>query len=363
MSDLFNTVLAALARPRKGVFGYNQNKYADHCRRRSQRSLISAQKFVVCDSLLEHAVVASFSPPRTLLDMCECAVPPFNNMWIEWDEHKRMKAIIKHGTKLDVFPADYDWEQRNWGEEVGYHIERDDHPFSTYEQYAYMQGQIMCPPMGVSLMNDREFDASEYKHTSADGITPTRQEARRQQAKLGKLLLGRHYVGQWKFDEADPLHELYYRFNPCLSSSGNMLLPKRVAPEDQAGLAEKSAITVTGDMRFLIAVIALLNYPHTVVERTTEATPPRLMWGRRVPRNEVKVLEIDLPKPRGTTRYERMFKGGGGKKRRHVRRGHWRRFRHRDGTVSTRWIGEQWVGSEEVGTITHDYELKSKGAK
>ena len=52
--------------------------------------------------------------------------------------------------------------------------------------------------------------------------------------------------------------------------------------------------------------------------------------------------------------------GGGGKKRRHVRRGHWRRFKHRDGTISTRWIGEQWVGSEELGTITHDYNLKSK---
>jgi hypothetical protein len=91
--------------------------------------------------------------------------------------------------------------------------------------------------------------------------------------------------------------------------------------------------------------------------------PPRIAYGRRVPRNELRVLEIDLPKPRGTTRYERMFKGGGGKKRRHVRRGHWRRFRHADGTVSTRWIGEQWVGSADVGTITHDYELKSKGAK
>lgn len=367
MSDLFNTTLAALAQPRKGILHYNHNKYSDESRRRAQRALIGAQKFVVCDSLLEHAVVASFSPPRTLLDMCELGKPAFDNMWIEWDERKRMQALIKHGTKLGIFPDDHDWEQREWGEDVGYHITLDAQSFHSYEQYAHIEGQIACPPMAFGLMNEQEFDVTKFKHRvigqgRQDLGEPSRDERHVQQAKLGTLLLGKFYINHWP-DHQDHLHDLYRRFNPTISNSGNMLLPKRVPPEHQAGYAEKAALCVTGDMRFLIAVLALLNYPHTVVERKMEVGTSRIMWGKRVPRNEVKVLEIDLPKPRGTTRYERMFKGGGGKKRRHVRRGHWRRFRHSDGTVSTRWIGEQWVGSEDVGTITHDYELKSKGAK
>ena len=372
MSDLFNTTLAALAQPRKGILNYNHNKYSDESRRRAQRALIGAQKFVVCDSLLEHAVVASFSPPRTLLDMCELAKPAFDNMWIEWDERKRMQALIKHGTKLGIFPDDHDWEQREWGEDVGYHVMVDKASsgssvvYHTYEQYAYVEGQIACPPLSFGLMNDQEFDVSSFEHTThgtweGKGTIPP-AERRATQAKLGTLLLGKFYITHWP-DQQDHLHDLYHRFNPTISNSGNMALPKSIANEDKPKLAEGSALCVTGDMRFLIAVLALLNYPHTVVERKMEVGTSRIMWGKRVPRNEVKVLEIDLPKPRGTTRYERMFKGGGGKKRRHVRRGHWRRFRHSDGTVSTRWIGEQWVGSEDVGTITHDYELKSKGAR
>ena len=364
MSDLFNTVLAALARPRKGIHSYNHNKYSDESRRSLQRTLIGSQKFVVCDSLLEHAVAASFSPPRTLLEMCECAVPPFNNMWVEWNEHTRMKTLIKHGTRLGVFPADYDWEQRDWAEDVGYHITADVQSYYSYANFSFAEKMIMCPPMAVGLMCDREFDVTEFKHKVTGGDwrsvgeleTSQRHE---QQANLGRLLLGNFYVDHWSEHE-DDLRELYYRMNPTICNSGNMMLPKRIPADKQAGLTKRSALMVTGDMRFLIAVIALLNYPHTVVERTHEATPPRLMWGKRVPRNEVKVLEIDLPEPRGTTRYERMFAGGGGKKRRHVRRGHWRRFKHRDGTISTRWIGEQWVGSKELGTITHDYNLKSK---
>ena len=112
-----------------------------------------------------------------------------------------------------------------------------------------------------------------------------------------------------------------------------------------------------------MAVLALVNYPHTIVERDQIDTKLRSMaWGQRVPRNEVRLLDIDLPKPRGTTRYEKMFKGGGSPKRR-VRRGHWRRLKRRDGTFSVKWIEEQWVGNADLGTIIHDYNLKSKESR
>ena len=47
---------------------------------RSLRSLIS----------IDHAGEASMSKPHVLLEMMKTAIPPFKNMFIEWDEHYRV---------------------------------------------------------------------------------------------------------------------------------------------------------------------------------------------------------------------------------------------------------------------------------
>ena len=366
MSDLFNTVMAALAQPRKGIAMYQSHKYSEASRRMCQQGLIGAQKFTVCNSLLEHAVLASFCKPKALVDMCELAVPPFRNMWIEWDEKRRMELLRHHGTKLGYFDDGFEWTPDTWADEVGYHIWDDPPmPHFCYSQYSLNEGQILVPPMSFSMVNEGDMDARNSDHYTTAGkvVPPTLEEVRRQQRRFGKVLLSSPYAEKHKGDAS--LETLYYRMNPSISNAGNMILPREIArdPEMRMQMADQSAKAYAGDMRFLIAVLALVNYPHTIIERKVEMGPTRIAYGRRVPRNELRVLEIDLPKPRGTTRYERMFKGGGGKKRRHVRRGHWRRYRRKDGTVTTQWIKEQWVGSAEVGTITHDYELKSKGTK
>ena len=119
-----------------------------------------------------------------------------------------------------------------------------------------------------------------------------------------------------------------------------------------------------GEIRWIVSVLSLLNYSHTVIERTQEPSEAkRRVFGVPVPRNELRVVEIDLPKPRGTVQYEKLFSGSGSKKRRHVRRGHWRRYVHKDGTVSRKWIPEQWVGDASLGTIIHEYELVNKRNK
>jgi hypothetical protein len=131
------------------------------------------------------------------------------------------------------------------------------------------------------------------------------------------------------------------------------------------GRARENGLTGwRGEIRWIVAVLSLLNYSHTVIERDQEPSEAkRRVFGVPVPRNEVRVVQIDLPKPRGTVQYEKLFTGSGAKKRRHVRRGHYRRYIHKDGTVTERWIAEQWVGDASLGTIIHDYELINKRNK
>ena len=119
---------------------------------------------------------------------------------------------------------------------------------------------------------------------------------------------------------------------------------------------------LTGDVRFMISLLNVLNYDLVVTE---DRTPPKkvdhIHLGRKVPKNEYKLVEIDLPKPRGKKLYKQMFTGHGSPKREHWRRGHWRRVNDKKGKLIKRvWIEEQKVGDPKLGTIIHDYLLKKK---
>ena len=128
-----------------------------------------------------------------------------------------------------------------------------------------------------------------------------------------------------------------------------------------AQLAAYSLKIQEGDGRFLIALLGLLNYDLIVQE--THQTPQHIeytRWGRRVPKNEHKIVTINLPKPRGKASMTDVFWSGNAKEE-HWRRGHWRTYRDAKGNVLRRvWIEEMKVGNPELGTIVHDYRLEKK---
>lgn len=126
-------------------------------------------------------------------------------------------------------------------------------------------------------------------------------------------------------------------------------------------MMNSSTTMMSGDMRLLFTMLGLLNYPQHIYE--VEQKGPEMVsrkWSRPVPKNEIKVIEIDLPKPEGTKLYEKFFKGHGSPKRQHLRRGHWRVIHLKNGSTIKRWIEEQVVGDPELGVIEHDYSLVKK---
>ena len=389
MSDLFNLVVAACGDPKRGfwhkdVKSQTIKKHIAATARTTRADLLGAQKFIVCDSLLQHAVTASLAPPQTLLDRFEVGVPPFDNMWIEWDDKKRIPMLFETMDELG-WERGEDPAPEAWQDTIGLHIRRSrDKGINNYdvEQFCFIEnpdgkgGKIAMPSFSVQFCPDAPILYEPERLVSTVGQKSEESLMRANQHIHGERLISPTYVHNHGGKRTKRMTDVFERTLLTLGNFGGAHLLDWVAATRSSSAsardeAEKflqqernSSIDMwVGDLRFLIAVLALVNYPHTVIERKMEKGIRRVAFGRPVPRNELRLLEIDLPKPRGTTRYERMFKGGGGKKRRHVRRGHWRRYRRKDGTVVTRWIEEQWVGSAEVGTIVHDYELKSKGAK
>ncbi|NCW69853.1 MAG: hypothetical protein EBV86_15085, partial [Marivivens sp.] len=167
MDDLFNLVVAACGNPRRGfwhkdVKSQTVKKHIDAQARQTRADLLGAQKFVVCDSLLQHAVTASCAPPQTLLDMFEVGVPPFDNMWIEWDDKKRVPMLFDTMDKLG-WERGEDPAPETWQDTIGLHIRRSrDKGVNHYdvEQYCFIEspdgkgGKIAMPAFSVQFSPD-----------------------------------------------------------------------------------------------------------------------------------------------------------------------------------------------------------------
>ena len=380
--DLLNLLIAGLGVPHKAfedpcfsTKGAIRKQIVGEARL-SRQELIGAQKFVVSDNLMTHAVMASLVPPERLLDMLEIAIPPFDNMWIEWDDRVRLGELHDAWDGMGVIPKG-EKDESKWSERVGFHIQKNSDVGYTADQYYIAdmsRKSIGTVPYSIQFTNDGPIPFSTLSQKVVGqygGVENTAVAFEAQQCADGEILMGGPYMEQWGGRHRRPMTDVFMR--TCMTigkfAGSPILQAMTLRDKHESSLMMKqikdgSAQAWAGDLRFIWAVLALVNYPHTIIERAYDETKVRrLAYGRSVPRNELRVLEIDLPKPRGTTQYERMFKGGGAKKRRHVRRGHWRRFKHKDGRVSTRWIEEQWVGNAELGTITHDYNLVHKARR
>ena len=367
---LFNTLLAALTEPRKGLIGYKGGKYAEAMRRNMQSQIATSQKFVVSNSLVEHAVLASHARPKHLLEMLKRAIPPFNNMWIEWDENFRRNIVIREMDKLGI-----DARSDEKANRVGYHIQMINDKF-MYSNYFDVHGEdkLNAPPLAFHLSND--------------GIIANDDPNQDHQAFMRDIsITGTALMGEWYRDKhLDEDHGKYAdkkiplssddtalgimlgSFAQIQSAAIHWLVPQHIfaegwTGEEMAKIKARSLASQAGDGRFIIALLGLLNYDLIVHEAIT---PPKKIdhkrFGRVVPKNEYKVVKIELPKPRGKRIYEQMFTGQGSPKKEHWRRGHWRTLKDQFGKIKKRvWIGEMKVGNPALGTIIHDYHLNGKG--
>ena len=379
-NDLFNEVMLALAIPNRMLKKSNvqwpqTGREADWSIRNTRQLLAGSTKFIVSDSLLKHAVMASLVPPKFLLEACKWGMPPIENMWIEWNEERRVELMEEQLTSMGVKVSN-DETDKFASERVGYHIS----PVKGLNMYSLFfrdqsDGSIAVPRHAFYIKNEEELTFDDFINQRKVEMYDMHEETARADFANWQELFGRELIGP-SYSEAlypEEKHKRYtsqimrrmaYGTHP-LSDAAYKEEFKRHRLKGRA-LAQWFMQTIQmnmGDARFLMTLMALINYPNILIERDQPEVQQRMIAGRRVPRNEMRVIELDLPKPRGVTRYQRMFKGMGTPKRQHVRRGHVRTIKHKDGTETTRWIPEMVVGDPSLGRIDHQYDLKTKGSK
>jgi len=380
---LANKFLAALAEPRRGIHGYQGGKYAESKRRNLQADVATSQKFVLSNNFVEHAYLASLSKPKHLIEMLDRGIPPFNNMWIEWDEQFRSKIIAREFKRMGFFEEYYKLHPEKIGENppedalktraevgrVGYHIRKFDSKyfFEVHCSDDETKGEaILSAPIGFFVGGMEQFWNTKLDETNSE---KEREDLGNYLLKQNSALLGQWYTDKRMSFKGDDESSISLLTSLVIGEASAMswLVPQHVrergiSDKESFEMTEASLLASQGDARFLIALLGLLNYD--LVVHDTVTTPKQIdhkSFGRVVPKSEYKVVTIDLPKPRGKRIYERMFTGQGSPKREHWRRGHWRSLKDAFGRVRKRvWIDEMKVGNPKLGSIIHDYDLQAK---
>ncbi len=347
---LYNEIVAGLSVPSSSFLSYEKSKKRDFNIKQLQRQLISAEKFTLSDNFVKMAVSLSFSYPRYLAQLMPKAIPCFDNLWIEWSELARFDALQEEFAKLGLAA---DTNRDSCASRIGYHVQRVNDSFSY-----------------VNFVCDARTDTKTgKKHTAKIGIPAYEWSFLNDANPLSQehddyflYGLGTAYSKFHKDDEGMPTLQRFaknFRFYPSESGFGMWGDVSRFSPEEQYQIKENFGHGMDGDLRFLVAVFSLLNYPRYV--SAVLPAPKKvstIRWGRRVPRNEIKVVEIDLPK-KGVNVYGQLFTGHGSPKRQHARRGHPRRYRDKTGKVIKKiWIEPKVVGNPELGIINHEYVLQ-----
>ena len=240
---LCNELIGALTNPKRSLRSYAGGSIAEGTVRKLKTQLVQAQKFVVSDSLVDEVVSASMSKPSVLDNMAQIARPPFTNMWIEWNEGHRIKALKDGYDKYLTGTAKKLMSDhpplREHFQRIGFWIHQYSDETDAYTMIELFfknekDGTWFSPPLCTSFKHDEELVYSPYEHyIHSQGILKnqpkentyrSREEYYRDTYGVGMSLWG----NLWEIWQ-------YNQFNPTLANS---LYEKVTTREDLPELAD-----------------------------------------------------------------------------------------------------------------------------
>lgn len=402
-----NQVLAGLSNPSRGLVAFctkkragknDNNSNAEMARRKTIRQITDAQKFYVDRQLVKTAVELSFSKPKEFIELAQRAKPCFNNLWLEWDETYRVDCLKEEVLKtLDPKYHEVINPSNNKMEKIGYHIqELNGQPFYTMfgADKKFENNKVYVSRTGFYFSNDNVILSPEFKKgTDWNKNNPT--WLKEDEYKTIGMMMGKSYVAHY-FNSLGLFEEyvnktLYDKStkipNEMLTAKDNLELKKVMdwcALRFETGQSigqelfltdkqfatgfdfhqmskqvEAELIAMDGDLRFLVCVLGLLNYDH--IKYNNAKTNPKvrhLRYGIQAPKYSYKLVTIDLPHNVRKV-YKGIVTGMGSPKAEHMRRGHWRVTKTKNG-IKRIWIKPMKVGNKKFGVIEHDYILRGK---
>lgn len=402
---LCSQLISALGNPKRGLALYQGGKIAENMTNQVITELVQSQKFVISKELIEHSCEASFSKPNVLLDMLENAIPSFDNLWIEWDEMERQNYFEQYHKSQGRDYAD----RNQLPDRVGYHIKKFTDvlgkSYFLYQSYFKFNADVpkhiskdkfhnkfYAPTMCFSIDHFKPINFEEDMfHVKQLNEVPEHMRIKNidehnfNQFEMGQSLLAKWYVyrnmpskflnGEFevqklvnysKHDEFQAIKEIFNRFSICQSASMHWQIPKwhfekGYSTEEMKMHKDNLFNSSEGDARFIISVLSLINANITTNKTIQpDAKIIHTHLGKRVPRNEYKILNVVLKKNEVRKIYKSKYTGS--KKRHHLRRGHFRMQPTKNGTKKI-FIQPSEIAianANTLGSIVKDYHFKKE---
>lgn len=395
---LADDAIAALGNPKRGVSTVSNGPAARRAMRSHQTKIRAARKFVLDDDLVRYAakLACRMSPTQMLTLIQHYSRVPYTNVWIEWDEHVRVNTIqqyvvdsytkdgkvlheeaVKSAKKcLDKGDA---YLQENIAERCGYLIEARTNPVT---HQCKEEAIFTCNFLIADKDNQAESRSDQQLISSAMGFAigfeaPYSEEDHRRLLKdfdkkidTSDEALEKNFTGeiealvvmnsQWwtqLHQKDDKLGHYLQHMRPvqCEPVYWWCHTEKGFSSSQMEALTKHFSKVLEGDPRFIITVLALLNYDWVLQDNRERSTTPRRRFGRRVAGNSYSIVSIDLPKRRGVEMFlHDLDKNTESTRRLHEVRGHWCVSK----TTQKRWWRKSHKrGDANLGVISHDYEL------
>lgn len=359
--QLFDSLIEAAKNPEYKVLGYSKKKpRARMYLKNLMDRMKAADRFSVDGDTVAMVTQASVTPPDTLVKMFHRAHAPHEKTWIEWDETLRVKV----GSLLFGTAQEEPRSPRSGFLIEKMHIEASDSLYRVTVASVIDDKPIIMP---AGFFYDVDNPLALWQLQTHDEKILN---------KLGEIftfpgiprdaLFGIEYVRKYEGGpEAIPLRHLGKFVRYGFSDSVYYLrLPdiQKLPPDEQRKFARQQVVSVTGDFRFMVALLGVIN---TLEIRTTSLSPSekdRLPVPVSGPRGEYfvyRVVEITVPSERvvdAITREHPDREEPGLPKRRHKVRGSWRTSKK---TGIRRWHPPYKRGDASRGWVIKDYVLKT----
>jgi len=390
-------LFAAAKTPHKFLYGFDRKHGSAASRyRQFARWLHDADRFVLDDEFVARAFELSFEPPARLLELALIARAPSERIWIEWDEQARLRtrkldrkslteAGITHNS-FDImgYAINVAADGTHVIEQVG--VNKDGvamnilalafEPSGTTLPHVLKQtdlrlGTMIETAIQFQMMQPRDTDIKFYGPAHAIGISYMNQHlSDEEQSAVAHLLTRLRYVfGRgigWTYVSEDLALQ---NFNAKIENLDRALTESE------------------GDLRLIIAMLALMQSSYTVLDRVTRTeknagAKPVL---HRPDFYSFSRVRLKLPRERALkTVFDDLGKAIVAHKRRHVCLGHWReRVKTKANGCSHQWESKsptlmhcplcghvRWFvrkherGDATLGFVHHpEYDVTASGKK
>lgn len=389
MTNLFSLAdlsLAALSNPKRGLSMTSKDnlaviKFPNHeLRAKAQakklyKRLRRAVRFVVDDDLLHYVTDLSLKMDanQAYNMLRNSGRLPFPDVWFEWDEKKRVQQInewaghkdrsLEHIPERTGYLAKEGWPN-NTKEQLS-----EDSPCCFFTNFFHDNGYVCIPPTGIQ-MNLTDSLCCFPKKTKDDLLPSELGKSFAIDDLIDGVILDPHneqsvqaaMLAGWWVKKNENKRSLPKLMNSIRLVSTDALAWWRykidyVDQEVQEALMEFSKACLHGDARFMIALLATINYTRFVNEPEEQKfVGRRIRFGKVVSGSTYRVLKLTLPKPMGVNVAARKFSENPTKRRLHEVIGHY--VHKRNGTRY--WRNAHSRGNKEFGKVIKDYELAGR---